>query len=211
MSRYEDIAKLISRIRNAKYGEMVGYLEQLVESGDWREFTTPAGTAFRFRECEFDYFLATMEIDPTLVRHAYLHAKDVEGLAKRRMRLADITGRGAKSQPDYRREAEDVAREYDNDPAGAGARIRAWKRVGSAVVTSRDAKLAADPKRRKQVDAGKKVPRTEPNRKRWMVEWRDDRTVADVIAAKLLTDDTLWPEVFKIMRAHYDQRRRSGS
>ena len=70
MSHYNNIAGLVSKIRNARYGEMVNYIETLIDSGDWRDFTTPAGTRFRFRECEFDYFLLTMEVDPTLVRHA---------------------------------------------------------------------------------------------------------------------------------------------
>ena len=70
MSHYNNIAGLVSKIRNARYGEMVNYIETLIDSGDWRNFTTPVGARFRFRECEFDYFLLAMEVDPTLVRHA---------------------------------------------------------------------------------------------------------------------------------------------
>jgi hypothetical protein len=65
MASYEKVADLVSRVRNARYGEMVKYLETLIDSGDWRDFTTPAGTRFQFRECEFDYFLLAMEVDPT--------------------------------------------------------------------------------------------------------------------------------------------------
>jgi hypothetical protein len=70
ISHYNNIADLVSKIRNARYGEMVNYIETLIDSGDWRNFTTPVGARFRFRECEFDYFLLAMEVDPTLVRHA---------------------------------------------------------------------------------------------------------------------------------------------
>jgi hypothetical protein len=88
---------------------MVNYIETLIDSGDWRNFTTPVGTRFRFRECEFDYFLLAMEVDPTLVRHAYLYATDVEGLAAKQIRLADITGRGKKADERWRRHWRQVA------------------------------------------------------------------------------------------------------
>jgi hypothetical protein len=45
MSHYNNIAGLVSKIRNARYGEMVNYLETLIDSGDWRNFTTPVGHA----------------------------------------------------------------------------------------------------------------------------------------------------------------------
>ena len=62
MASYEKVANLVSKVRNARYGEMVNYLETLIDSGDWRDFSTPAGTRFQFRECEFDYFLLAMEV-----------------------------------------------------------------------------------------------------------------------------------------------------
>ena len=55
MATYQKLAGLVSKVRNARYGEMVKYLETLIDSGDWRDFSTPAGTRFQFRECEFDY------------------------------------------------------------------------------------------------------------------------------------------------------------
>ena len=55
MATYQKVAGLVSKVRNARYGEMVKYLETLIDSGDWRDFSTPAGTRFQFRECEFDY------------------------------------------------------------------------------------------------------------------------------------------------------------
>lgn len=210
MSKYEQISKLISRIRNARFGEMVNHLEQLIDSGEWRDFTTPAGTHFRFRDCEFDYFLAAMEIDPTLVRWAYLKADDVEDLAKKQIRLADITGRGRAIHPAERRDdAEEVAREYDVDPSGAGARIREWKRA-NAVVTERTAKIAADPARRHAVEAGEKVPRTEPTQQRWDVRWHDERPAAEVIAARLLKDPDLAREVYNILERERVRTRREN-
>ncbi len=72
MSHYNNIAGLVSKIRNARYGEMVNYIETLIDSGDWRDFTTPAGTRFRFRECEFDYFLlTTWTLTHRVLRHGF--------------------------------------------------------------------------------------------------------------------------------------------
>ena len=68
MATYQKLAGLVSKVRNARYGEMVKYLETLIDSGDWRDFNTPAGTRFQFRECEFDYFLLAMEVDPLVAQ-----------------------------------------------------------------------------------------------------------------------------------------------
>ena len=74
---YARVAELISQVRNARFGEMVRWVEELIDTGIWRDFTTPEGTHFEFHEGEFDYFLAAMEIDPEVVKRAYIHAKDV--------------------------------------------------------------------------------------------------------------------------------------
>jgi len=39
MSHYNNIAGLVSKILNARHGEMVNYIETLIDSGDWRDFT----------------------------------------------------------------------------------------------------------------------------------------------------------------------------
>ena len=43
MSHYNNIAGLVSKIRNARYGEMVNYIETLIDSGDWRNFPPRSG------------------------------------------------------------------------------------------------------------------------------------------------------------------------
>ena len=101
---YEEVASIVSRIRNARFADMVNQLEQLIDSGIWREFTTPIGTHFTFQPCEFDYFLAAQEIDPTTVKYAYLKAEGVEHLPRSRpgsltLQAADghlLTGTDAK-------------------------------------------------------------------------------------------------------------------
>ena len=128
MASYQKVAGLVSKVRNARYGEMVKYLETLIDSGDWRDFTTPGGTRFQFRECEFDYFLLAMEVDPTIVRHAYLHAIDVDQLAAKQFRLADITGRGRKPDEGARRPWKQVADEFDGEPSGTAARSAGSRR-----------------------------------------------------------------------------------
>lgn len=197
MSRYNSIAGLVSKVRNARYGDMVSYLETLINSGDWRDFTTPAGTHFQFQECEFDYFLLSMEVDPTVVRHAYLYATDVEELAAKQFRLADITGRGKKPREGARRPWRDVATEYESDPSGAAARIRAGQSENSWFVNERTGQMAADPKRRRDAEAGKPVKRNDPKEKVFQVKWKTDRPTAEVIAEKLLKDPDLAQAVYK--------------
>jgi hypothetical protein len=201
MSRYNSIAGLVSKVRNARYGEMVNYLERLINSGDWRDFTTPAGTHFQFQECEFDYFLLSMEVDPTIVRHAYLYATDVEELAAKQFRLADITGRGKKPREGARRPWREVATEYESDPSGAAARICAGQGENSRYVNERTAQMAADPKRRRDAEAGKPVKRNDPKEKVFQVKWKTDRPAAEVIAEKLLKDRDLAEAVYKKLRS----------
>jgi hypothetical protein len=181
---YERVAALISQVRNARFGEMVSYLEELINTGIWQDFTTPEGTHFEFRAGEFDYFLAAMEIDPDVVKRAYIHAKDVDGLADKRLRLADITGRGATRE---RRERKAVAEIY-------GERVLRYE----PVVTDNVARIARNPVRRQAFKAGHAPPRQV--RSYWTAEWTGDDSPVKAIAAKLLTDPDLAHEVWKILR-----------
>jgi hypothetical protein len=197
MANYKKIADLVSKVRNARYGEMVKYLETLIDSGDWRDFTTPAGTRFQFQECEFDYFLLAMEVDPTIVRHAYLYADDVDGLVAKQLRLADITGRG-KAANGARRPWKQVADELEDEPSGTAARIRAAQdNAGGWFVTQRTGELARDPARRRKAEQGKSVPRDRPNAKVWRVRWSDEKSTAEAIVEKLLIEPQLAQEVRK--------------
>ena len=210
-TRYQRVAELVSRVRNAKFADIVAHLEQLIDSELWQDFTTPVGTHFEFRAKEFDYFLAAQEVDPTIVRTAYLKAEDVDGLATKQMHLADITGRGEDVNGD-RRARNEVAAIYDTDPSGAGARIRAWGEASAAVVTEGMARVARDQKRRSALESGRRV--LLETRKRWEVRWTDDRSPAEVIASRLFADPALAHEVYKILdaaesRRRYDQTRRS--
>jgi hypothetical protein len=209
---YEQIAKLVSSIRNAKFGQMVAYVEQLIDAEDWRDFSTPVGTHFVFHPKEFDYFLAAQDLDPTTIRHAYAHAKDVEEMVAKRIRLADVTGRGAAPQNGDRRAPNEAASAYDGDPSGAGGRIRAWHQAKAIVVTDATSRAARHPERRKALLAGD-LPSPRPRRK-WGVEWEDERSTAEMIAARLMKDPELAHEVYKILdaaesRRRYDQTRRS--
>lgn len=202
-SRYERIARLISQVRNAKFGQMVSYLEELISTGEWRDFTTPSETHFEFRACEFDYFLAVMEIDPDMVRQSYSRARDIDGLAAKRTRLADITGRGERPpHKEDRRDWKDVAGLY-------GERIERWAKADTAVVSDSVSRVARDPEKRREYEATGQLPSL---KRRWHVDVRDEnKAIARAIADKLLTDPGLAEEVFKIMRAHYDKKRRSGA
>jgi hypothetical protein len=207
MGSYEKVADLVSKVRNARYGEMVKYLETLIDSGDWRDFITPAGMRFQFRECEFDYFLLAMEVDPTIVRHAYLYADDVDGLVAKQLRLADITGRG-KAADGARRPWKQVADELKGDPSGTAARIRAAQdNAGSWFVTQRTGELARDPARRPKAEQGKPVPRDRPNAKVWRVRWSDDKSTAEAIVEKLVIEPQLAEEVYKELDSRLVRKR----
>lgn len=195
---YEHVAQLVSRIRNARFGEMVAHTEELIDSGEWRDFTTPVGTHFAFRRFEFDYFLAAQEIDPTIIRTAYTKATGIDDLAVKIDRLADITGRGRAPVNGDRRTWRDVADQYRSDPSGAGTRIEAWAQSDSAVVTDSMSRVARTPKLRKQFESTGRLPSL---KQRWHVDWRDAaKPAAQAIADKLLTDPDLAHEVWKILR-----------
>jgi hypothetical protein len=194
-NHYEEVASIVSRIRNARFADMVNQLEQLIDSEIWREFTTPIGTHFTFQPYEFDYFLAAQEIDPTTVKYAYLKAEGVEQLAAKQTRLADITGHGRPPANGDRRPRADVARIYGSDPSGAGARIRAY---GRPVVTERTSQVAADPERRKEYESTGKG-RERAKSKYWRVRWSDDTPAAKVIAEALLRDPELAHDIYKIL------------
>lgn len=189
---YQQVEKLISSIRNAEFGEMVGYVEELLQSGLWHDYTAPNGSRYQFRSHEFDYFLAVMEVDPTLIRYAYLKAAGIDELHVKLMRLSDVTGRGCKTEPGERRSRTEVAREYAAYPDGAGARIKSY----GSVVTDRTAQVAANPERRREYETTGKG-RERPASKCWRVRWSGDIPVADAIAAKLLEDPELANQVYK--------------
>jgi hypothetical protein len=195
-NQYETLASLVSRIRNAKFSDMVLHLEQLIDSGIWRDFTTPRGTHFTFRACEFDYFLAAQDVDPVTVKYAYMKAEGIEDLARKETRLADITGAGVTPGNGDRRTRDEVARLYAGDPSGAGARIKAR----SAVVTPRLAGVAKDAQRRKEYEATGKG-RDRPNSKCWRVRWSGETPAAKVIADALLREPDLAHEVYKVLDA----------
>jgi hypothetical protein len=210
---YDKVAGLVSKIRNARYGEMVRYLEALIDSGDWRDFTTPVGTRFQFLECEFDYFLLAMDVDPTLIRHAYAHAKDVEALSIKELRLADITGRG-KFTNAQRRSRDDIVSALDSDPSGAGARIKAATR--ESFVSERIGRIAKLAEVRAMVSSGKRI-RNPSARHTWRVEWADtEKPAAQAITDKLLADPELANDVYKRLdsarnsREYQERKRRSG-
>lgn len=194
-TKYERVQELLTGIRNARFGEIVKYSEELIESGNWMDYETPIGTHFQFRPCEYDYFLAANEADPTTIRQAYAHA----GAEDQRIALAHITGVGRKPTRDERRDQDDVANIYASDPSGAGARIREWD---GSLVTKRLG-LAARGKGGK----GESV---------WRVRWSDPKvSTAEAITAKLLSDPDLAHEVYNALRrASYEdqqQNRRSGA
>lgn len=210
-SKYTRVARLAELIRNARYGEMVRYCEELIDSGDWRDFTTPTGTRFEFRSHEFDYFLAAVELDTTFIRHAYVHAQDIRNLEEKRLRLADITGRGRDTAAEERRAVVDVAKEYRKAPGGAGARIEKWHGDPVKAVVSRAVSRSA---RRKAAGVTEQPPREQS----WRVRWSDDKSAADVIAEKLLEDDELAKKVFYKLKQRYgkgapssEQNRRSAA
>lgn len=209
MSTFADLASLVSKVKNARFGEMVNYVEALIEDGLWRDFTAPTGFRFIFQEVEFDYFLVAMDLDPTTIRHAYTYAPDVPDLAAKEMRLADITGRGKLKGP--RRSRDEMAEALAADPSGSASRIKA---IDGWFVTKSAAGIAKDKARRRQLELGKHQPRD--TRNMWRVRWVGDKSAADAIADRLLEDRDLADAVYKRLdaersRRNYADKRRSGA
>jgi hypothetical protein len=208
MSAYETVADFVAKIRNARFGEMVRHVEGLIEAGDWRDFTVPAGNVrYQFGSHEFDYFLVIMDIDAELVSMSYARAKDVEGLAAKEIRLADLTGRGKKPPKGTRRTWQDVSKALEGDPHGAGEKIAAAGRAHlfslsePGFVTITGGQVARDPERRNQAKRGQSVNRN-VSKHRWEVKWSDDRPPAQAIVDRLLTDPELAREVYKRLHSH---------
>jgi hypothetical protein len=128
--------------------------------------------------------------------------------------LADITGRGVKPKEGQRRPWQEVATETGGDPSGAGARIRAvYQDGGAEFVTKQESSLARNKELRAAVKRGEQIARQQLQT--WRVRWGDDRTPAEVIAAKLLSDPALAREVYKRLHSHSvanaaKEKRRSG-
>lgn len=200
---YERLAALMSKVRNARATTLVGYLEEVIENDLWRDFTTPAGTRFQFRSHEFDYFLAAQEHDAAEIRRHYA-AAELPDMARRQMRLADITGRGEAPPDEARRPARDVAELYASDPSGAGARIRHRHAEKNAPVTRSTSEIAKDPERRAAYLAGEKIARQQV----WTfrvrtVEDADVGTRAKRIVAELGKDPELEAAVRRALHANY--------
>lgn len=205
MTNYDHVADLVSKVRNARYGEMVTYLEELIESADWRDFTPPIGYRYQFGACEFDYFLVTQEIDLTFVRHAYAQALDIRDLHRRQKRLANITGAGKKTTPAQRRTWQEMAKALEGEPTGSAGRIRRAfdQKNPPKVVTEVVARRAA----------GNRPMGKAAGQKQWSVRWSDDRSMAEAIVDKLLTDQVLTHDVYKRLDSarnsrEYKQRKR---
>lgn len=214
---YDRVSGLVTKIRNARFGEMVRYLEDLIDSGDWRDYTPPLGYRYQFREAEFDYFLISQEIDTTLVRYAYTCAGDVDDLHAKQIRLADITGDGREPKKGSRRTWQEVVNDFNDEPTGTAKRIQqafenreAWDRF----VTKTISQVARDKDRRRAAISGKGI-QANPGRKRWTAEWWDnDTTPAEAIAAKLLKDELLARDVYNKLQAkrvstYREDKRRS--
>jgi hypothetical protein len=204
MSRknYEQVRQLASHIINARFGEMVGYSEQLIASGVWRDFTPPVGTHYTFMADEYDYFLAVMNVDALTMRYAYTQ----KGSVAQQHHLADITGRGRPSREGDRRPREEVAKLYADAPGGAGARILAWGKK-ETVVSDSVARAARDPKHRRRRESGKKVS-TRPSEQRWDVRWYDGRPAAQAIVDRLAKDPELEKAVYRLLDAKVRTKNR---
>lgn len=220
MTTYDAVADFVSKIKNARFGEMVRHVEKILDEGAWRDYTIPAGVRYQFGSHEFDYFLVVQDIDAELVRMAYTRAKDIEQLAAKEMRLADLTGHGQEPPTGGRRPWQEVAKELSGDPFGAGDKISnagkayLFNASGQGFVTQNAAEVASDPERRKLVQKGEAVYRWRVNR--WEVKWSDDRTPPQAIVDKLLTDPDLAHEVWKLLQANQmritraEKKRRSA-
>lgn len=217
------VAEFTSKIHNARHGEIVSYVEDMYEDSAWRDYQLPGNNSphYRWREFEFDYFLAVAGVDPVQIRDAYagfVKQLPAEG-SRAELRMAFLTGKAGASV-EQRRPWRQVVKELDGDPFGADKKIEALGLAGFAdlsgtgyVVRSAGA-IARDPERRKLVKQGKGGQVRRQRMSSWRVTWTDNRSLGDAIADKLLANPALARHVYKRLRNTYDReanKRRSGA
>ena len=69
-TRGEAVLSASSAILNVKSYNIADFLRVLLKSDAWRSFTYPNGDHYEFREREFDYFCAHIDLDPRLATEA---------------------------------------------------------------------------------------------------------------------------------------------
>lgn len=113
--RGEAVLTAASAIQNVKSANIADFLRWLLDSGAWRSYTYPNGDHYEFREREFDYFCAQIDLDPTIANTAARAVDDNELLVA--MTEASLVSRGW------------LAHDVERKPAqGGGARPDRSKR-----------------------------------------------------------------------------------
>ena len=68
--RGEAVLSAAMKIHNIDSAVVCDFMRWLLDSGAWRSFTYPNGEHYEFREREFDYFVALIDVDPTIINAA---------------------------------------------------------------------------------------------------------------------------------------------
>ena len=64
--RGEAVLSAAMKIHNIASAVVCDFMRWLLDSEAWRSFTYPNGDHYEFREQEFDYFVALLDVDPTI-------------------------------------------------------------------------------------------------------------------------------------------------
>lgn len=194
------ILSLTTAVKNARYEAVCGYVNDIIDCEEWRDYTVPNRTRYQFRAQEFDWFLAANQLDVEMIRHAY--AK--HGGHSRLMRLADLTGTGA--TPESRRSAEEIAAAYPGE---------AWaNQVPTSPITKQLGRIAADPKRRARYETNGTTQDAVLGILRVHARGRTVEELVDSLIARLSEDPELEAAVYRKLNARrstrvYEEKRRS--
>lgn len=191
------VSAFTSKIQNlSRIGELGDAFDDMAESGAWRDYTFATGH-FRWRASEFDYFLIANRVRRDDVTRVLAYN------SKRSRDLAPLMDVAADRR--NRRPFEQAAKEYQNADALNTDLVTAAAELGWI-----NGEKFSDIK---STAAGTQIPVKSPiptftreNRaakmNRWKVDWSDDRTTAQAIADKLLTNPDLAHEVWKALQAN---------
>ena len=193
------VSQFVSKIKNlTRIAELADAFVDLAESGAWRDYTFATGH-FRFRPSEFDYFLIATGVQRD-------DAARVLAYNKRSKELVPFMDPHADKR--RRRPLEQAAREYQaadslNTDLAAKAVELGW--------AGKTGQLTAE-----KSPVGERARCGRAKREQyWRVNWSDERTPAQAIVDKLLTDPELAREVYKKLHAaesarNYQKKRRSS-
>lgn len=182
------VSTFTSRVKNlARVAELTDAVIDIALSGAWRDYRFATGRE-TWRAAEFDYFLIANGVRRDDVNRVLAYNQQAKLLAP----LMD-----PEAGPRKRRPLEKAAEEWTR------LNINLVKRAEELGWLNNGRPASPLPERAR-------APRWVARAKGWRVNWSDDRSTAQAIVDKLLTDDVLARDVYKRLDAERVRTRRAN-